>query len=78
MALADCVIKPVHLPETLRDVGAHTPTTFIDLGAGDTLARCAAATIPGARTIAPLAGDISWLTGAEVQQAVDAGSRQRS
>lgn len=77
-ALADCVIKPVHLPETLRDVAAHAPTTFVELGAGDALSRCAAATVPQARTFTPLTGDVSWLTGARARQSIEAGSRQRS
>lgn len=62
-ALADCVIKPVHLPETLREVAAHAPTTFIELGAGEAMSRSAAATVQKADIIAPLTTDISWLTG---------------
>ncbi len=56
--LADCVIKPVHLIETFARL-ARTHRTqdlmFVQVGVGATLCRCAEATLPGARTVAPLA-----------------------
>ena len=52
-ALADCVVKPVHLIEAFESpsVSDHE---FIEIGVGAALSRCARATLPGARTLAPL------------------------
>jgi acyl-CoA oxidase len=60
-ALADCVVRPVYLLETLQRFPASPRQLFIEVGPGDTLTRCVRASIPGARTVAPLAGDTSWL-----------------
>jgi acyl-CoA oxidase len=53
-ALADCVIKPVHLIEAVEAPIGSAPL-FIEIGVGASLCRCARATLPGARTLAPLA-----------------------
>lgn len=52
-ALADCVVKPVHLVETFESlpVSGHL---FLEVGVGASLCRCARSTLPGARTLAPL------------------------
>lgn len=60
-ALADCVIKPVDLPAALRHLESRGPWLFIELGLGQTLSRCVRATLPHARTWAPLCDDVSWL-----------------
>ncbi|MEU7141444.1 acyltransferase domain-containing protein [Nocardia sp. NPDC046473] len=62
-ALVDCVVKPVDLVKALRHTDTPGTTLFIELGVGDGLSRCVHATLPAARTLAPLAGDLSWLTG---------------
>ncbi|WP_330230254.1 acyltransferase domain-containing protein [Nocardia sp. NBC_00508] len=61
-ALADCVTKPVYLPEILDMVAADRAPFFIELGVGDSLCRCVQATRPESRTLAPLNGSLSWLT----------------
>lgn len=53
-ALADCIVKPVRLPRTLRAVHEAGATVFAEAGAGNALCRCARLTVPGARTLAPL------------------------
>ncbi|WUI03256.1 acyltransferase domain-containing protein [Spirillospora sp. NBC_00431] len=53
-ALADCIVKPVRLPDTLRAVHAAGATVFAEAGAGNALCRCARLTVPGARTLTPL------------------------
>ncbi|TDD15579.1 acyltransferase domain-containing protein [Actinomadura sp. KC06] len=53
-ALADCIVKPVRLPEALRAVHAAGATVFAEAGAGNALCRCARLTVPGARTLTPL------------------------
>ncbi|GGV38774.1 hypothetical protein GCM10010182_73890 [Actinomadura cremea] len=53
-ALADCIVKPVRLPETLRAVAAAGATVFTEAGPGDALCQCARLTLPGARTLVPL------------------------
>ncbi|MBE1536311.1 ACP S-malonyltransferase [Actinomadura algeriensis] len=53
-ALADCIVKPVRLPETLRRVEAAGATVFAEAGPGDALCQCARLTLPGARTLVPL------------------------
>ncbi|TDC45269.1 acyltransferase domain-containing protein [Actinomadura sp. KC345] len=53
-ALADCIVKPVRLPQTLRAVREAGATVFTEAGAGDALCQCARLTLPGARTLAPL------------------------
>jgi acyl-CoA oxidase len=53
-ALADCVVKPVQLVETFDELRGAEPL-FIQIGVGAGLCRCARVTIPGARTLAPLA-----------------------
>jgi acyl transferase domain-containing protein len=63
-ALADCVVRPVYLLETLQRFPATPDWLFIELGPGDTLSRCVRAGIRGARTIAPLAQGTSWLLAA--------------
>jgi [acyl-carrier-protein] S-malonyltransferase len=66
-ALADSLIKPVYLPQALRHLGAEgqgARRLFIELGAGKALVRCVQRTLPGAQTIAPLAGDPRWLASA--------------
>ena len=60
-ALADCVIKPVHLIESFETLprAAHDSTPFfIEIGVGASLCRCARATLPGARTLAPLSNPL--------------------
>ncbi|XVQ15622.1 ACP S-malonyltransferase [Spirillospora sp. CA-255316] len=53
-ALADCIVKPVRLPEVLREVDAAGARAFVEAGAGDALCQCAQACVPGARTLVPL------------------------
>lgn len=53
-ALADCIVRPVRLPDTLRAVRAAGATAFAEAGAGDALCQCARLTLPGTRTLAPL------------------------
>ncbi|TMQ91423.1 acyltransferase domain-containing protein [Actinomadura soli] len=53
-ALADCIVKPVRLPQALRAVHAAGATVFAEAGAGNALCRCTRLTIPGARTLTPL------------------------
>ncbi|MCW2522377.1 MAG: hypothetical protein JWO63_712 [Frankiales bacterium] len=60
-ALADCVFRPVYLRETLQRLPATADQLLIEVGAGDSLIRCARACIPGVRTVAPLARDLGWL-----------------
>lgn len=66
-ALADCVVKPVYLTQTLSGLAMSWRRqsighrTFIELGTGDALTRCVQRTLPGAQTIAPLVGDPHWL-----------------
>lgn len=55
-ALADCITKPVLFSEVLEGLRPAGQAVFIELGVGDNLARCAAATLPGMRTLSPLAG----------------------
>lgn len=55
-ALADCIVKPVRLPQTLRAVRDAGATVFTEAGAGDALCQCARLTLPGVRTLAPLRG----------------------
>jgi [acyl-carrier-protein] S-malonyltransferase len=60
--LADCVTKPVRLPETLNTLGSGHP--FVEIGMGNALVRCVQRTLPGARTIAPLKDDAAFFFGA--------------
>ncbi|WP_218040311.1 ACP S-malonyltransferase [Actinomadura sp. WMMB 499] len=53
-ALADCIVKPVRLPDTLREVAAAGATVFTEAGPGDALCQCARLSVPGARTLVPL------------------------
>ncbi|XRQ15208.1 ACP S-malonyltransferase [Actinomadura welshii] len=53
-ALADCIVKPVRLPDALRAVHRAGAAVFTEAGAGDALCQCARLTLPGARTLAPL------------------------
>ncbi|OLT26017.1 hypothetical protein BJF79_43795 [Actinomadura sp. CNU-125] len=53
-ALADCIVKPVRLPEALRRVDAAGATVFAEAGPGDALCQCARLTLPGARVLVPL------------------------
>ncbi|GAA1863366.1 ACP S-malonyltransferase [Actinomadura bangladeshensis] len=53
-ALADCIVKPVRLPATLRAVRAAGATVFTEAGPGDALCQCARLAVPGARILAPL------------------------
>ncbi|TDD76744.1 acyltransferase domain-containing protein [Actinomadura darangshiensis] len=53
-AMADCIVKPVRLPDTLRAVHAAGATVFTEAGAGNALCQCARLAVPGARTMAPL------------------------
>ncbi|MFI6519053.1 ACP S-malonyltransferase [Spirillospora sp. NPDC050679] len=53
-ALADCIVKPVRLPETLQEVRRAGATVFVEGGAGDALCQCARLSVPGAPTVAPL------------------------
>ncbi|MFD0690212.1 ACP S-malonyltransferase [Actinomadura fibrosa] len=55
-ALADCIVKPVRLPETLRAVRDAGATVFAEAGAGEALCQCARLSLPGARTLVPLRG----------------------
>ncbi|QKG19250.1 ACP S-malonyltransferase [Actinomadura verrucosospora] len=49
-ALADCIVKPVRLPETLRAVHAAGATVFAEAGSGNALCQCARLSVPGAQT----------------------------
>jgi acyl-CoA oxidase len=60
-ALADCVVQPVYLMETLTRLGSAPGQLFIELGPGETLTRCVRTNIPGAITKTPLAKDGGWL-----------------
>lgn len=60
-ALADCVIRPMYLREGLEQFENHRPAQLIELGAGDMVTRATRVVLRGAKTIAPLARDISWL-----------------
>lgn len=63
-ALADVLIKPVHLPRVLRHLEAGNPGArrqFVELGTGTALVRCVQRTLPAAEAIAPLASDPGWL-----------------
>jgi acyl-CoA oxidase len=62
-ALVDCVVKPVDLPAALVHLESCGPWLFIELGLGKTVCRCVRATIPQARTWAPLSDDLSWIAG---------------
>ncbi|WP_141575323.1 ACP S-malonyltransferase [Actinomadura sp. WMMA1423] len=53
-AMADCIVKPVRLPDALRAVHAAGATVFAEAGAGNALCQCARLTVPGVRTLAPL------------------------
>ncbi|WP_067472605.1 ACP S-malonyltransferase [Actinomadura hibisca] len=53
-ALADCIVKPVRLPETLQAVRRAGATVFVEAGAGDALCQCAQLSVPGAPTLAPM------------------------
>ncbi|QXJ19788.1 acyltransferase domain-containing protein [Actinomadura graeca] len=53
-ALADCIVKPVRLPQALRAVRAAGVTVFTEAGPGTALCECARLSVPGARTLAPL------------------------
>ncbi|MFC4907474.1 ACP S-malonyltransferase [Actinomadura gamaensis] len=53
-ALADCIVRPVRLPATLREVAEAGATLFVEAGAGDALCRCARLTVPDVATLAPL------------------------
>ncbi|WP_395107142.1 ACP S-malonyltransferase [Actinomadura sp. SCN-SB] len=53
-ALAECIVRPVSLPETLRAVHAAGASVFAEAGAGDALCQCARLCVPGARTLVPL------------------------
>jgi acyl transferase domain-containing protein len=53
-AMADCIVRPVRLPDTLRAVHAAGATVFTEAGPGNALCQCARLTVPGARTMAPL------------------------
>ncbi|RMI43272.1 acyltransferase domain-containing protein, partial [Actinomadura harenae] len=53
-ALADCIVRPVRLPETLVEVAKAGATVFVEAGAGDALCRCVRLTVPDAATVAPM------------------------
>ncbi|WP_051466703.1 ACP S-malonyltransferase [Actinomadura oligospora] len=53
-ALADCIVLPVRLPDTLVEVAKAGATVFVEAGAGDALCRCARLTVPDVATVAPL------------------------
>ncbi|WP_433461304.1 ACP S-malonyltransferase [Spirillospora sp. CA-128828] len=53
-ALADCIVRPVRLPDTLRAVHEAGATVFTEAGTGNALCQCARLAVPGARTLAPL------------------------
>ncbi|WP_030177035.1 ACP S-malonyltransferase [Spirillospora albida] len=53
-ALADCIVRPVRLPDALRAVRAAGATLFAEAGAGAALTQCARLTLPGARTLTPM------------------------
>lgn len=62
-ALADCVVKPVNLPPTLRRlaVGSAGNRLFVELGAGDALTRGVRSTLADAHAVAALGDDPAWL-----------------
>ncbi|MBO2440874.1 acyltransferase domain-containing protein [Actinomadura nitritigenes] len=49
-ALADCIVKPVRLPEALRAVHAAGATVFAEAGSGNALCQCARLSVPDAQT----------------------------
>ena len=61
-AMADCVIKPADLPHALLSVPLTERTLFVDMGIGDSLARCVGSTLAGGRALAPLAKSSAELT----------------
>ncbi|MFD0405376.1 acyltransferase domain-containing protein [Kitasatospora sp. NPDC127116] len=59
-ALADCFTKPVRFTDALGRLAPLGERLFVEAGVGDSLSACVRATLPGARTVAPLA-DGTWL-----------------
>ncbi|WP_235834494.1 ACP S-malonyltransferase, partial [Actinomadura logoneensis] len=53
-ALADCIVRPVRLPEILVEVAKAGATVFVEAGAGDALCSCARLTVPDVATYAPM------------------------
>jgi [acyl-carrier-protein] S-malonyltransferase len=53
-ALADCIVRPVRLPDTLAEVAKAGATMFVEAGAGDALCRCARLSVPDTATFAPM------------------------
>ncbi|MQY08787.1 ACP S-malonyltransferase [Actinomadura macrotermitis] len=53
-ALADCIVKPVRLPQALVAAREAGVTVFAEAGAGGALTQCARLAVPGARTLVPL------------------------
>jgi acyl transferase domain-containing protein len=53
-ALADCVVRPVHLVEAFESLSV-SDHLFIEIGVGAGLCRCVRGTLPGAVALAPLA-----------------------
>ncbi|MBA8953327.1 ACP S-malonyltransferase [Actinomadura namibiensis] len=53
-ALADCIVKPVRLPATLRAVHRAGATVFVEGGAGGALCQCARMTVRDVATVTPL------------------------
>jgi acyl transferase domain-containing protein len=60
-ALADLLIKPVRLPDTLLTLDERGFGPFIELGPSNSLCRCVRETLPTADVIAPLSDNQSWL-----------------
>jgi acyl-CoA oxidase len=54
VALSECVTGPVHLQETIESLATPGGRLFVEVGVGAALCRCVRATVPGARTLAPL------------------------
>ncbi|WP_019633273.1 acyltransferase domain-containing protein [Actinomadura atramentaria] len=53
-ALADCIVRPLRLPEILRAARRAGATVFVQAGPGDALCHAARLSVPGARTFAPM------------------------
>lgn len=66
-ALAECLVLPVRFTEAVRALHAKGCHTFVESGALNALTRCVEQTVPGVRTIAPLAephGEVAGLRAA--------------
>jgi [acyl-carrier-protein] S-malonyltransferase len=51
--LADCFVKPYHLPAALKDTDAGDDALYVDLSMTGTMTRCIRAVLPAANVLAP-------------------------